>query len=86
MSESIRVATVQFQHRPGRKQENLKIMEEICARAASRGVKIISFPEMCITGYWHIRNHSRDEIAALSESIPKDRRSKGWRNCPAGTG
>lgn len=70
MSESIRVATVQFQHLPGRKKENMEIMEDICARAAARGVKIICFPEMCITGYWHVRNLSFDETEALSESVP----------------
>ena len=34
MSQSIRAAAVQFQHVPGNKRANLKIMEALCTRAA----------------------------------------------------
>ena len=33
-------------------------------------MEIISFPEMCITGYWHVSALSRDEIEVLAEPVP----------------
>ena len=66
----IRVATVQFQHRPGDKAYNFGRVRHFVSEAASAGVEIIAFPEMCITGYWHVRNLSRDEVEALAEPVP----------------
>jgi predicted amidohydrolase len=65
----MRVASVQFQHRPGDKAYNLERIRAFAAEAAGRGVQVLCFPEMCITGYWHLRNLSRDEIAELSEDV-----------------
>ena len=70
MLETIAVATVQFCHVPGNKDANFTVIEEFLEAAASGNTDIIVFPEMCITGYWHIRNLSRDEITGLSESVP----------------
>jgi predicted amidohydrolase len=39
--------------------------------AAAAGVKILAFPEMCVTGYWHVRNLGRLELDALAEPIPE---------------
>jgi predicted amidohydrolase len=33
-------------------------------------VEIIAFSEMCITGYWHVRNLSREGVEALAEPVP----------------
>lgn len=66
----IRCATVQFQHLPGDKAANLAQIEHWCRLAAQSGVQLIVFPEMCITGYWHVRNLDRDAVAVLSESVP----------------
>jgi predicted amidohydrolase len=33
-------------------------------------VELIVFPEMCVTGYWHVRNLPRAEVAALAEPVP----------------
>src|SRR5438046_3173941 len=38
--------------------------------AVQSRVEIIAFPEMCLTGYWHVRNLSREEVEALAEPIP----------------
>ncbi|CAE7510391.1 unnamed protein product, partial [Symbiodinium sp. CCMP2456] len=38
--------------------------------AASSDVQMIAFPEMCITGYWHVRNLSRESVQALAEAVP----------------
>ena len=38
--------------------------------AARASVEIIAFPEMCLTGYWHVRKLSRDAVEALAEPVP----------------
>jgi len=66
----IRVATVQFQHRAGDKAYNLNRVKQFATEAAAAGVEIIAFPEMCLTGYWHVRKLSRAEVEALAEPVP----------------
>jgi len=66
----IRAAVVQFNHKAGKKEYNLGIIEQYCKKAAEQGAEIISFPEMCVTGYWHIRNLDRREIEQLAEPVP----------------
>jgi len=65
--DHLKVASVQFTHLPGDKQGNLDIIENFVKDAAEENVKLICFPEMCITGYWHLRDFNADEIDALSE-------------------
>ncbi|HET7614119.1 MAG TPA: nitrilase-related carbon-nitrogen hydrolase, partial [Gemmatimonadaceae bacterium] len=67
----IRVATVQFQHRPADKAYNIGRVRNFVAEAAKDGVEIIAFPEMCITGYWHVRKLPREDVEALAESVPR---------------
>ena len=67
---NIRVASVQFQHSPGDRQANLKKIQAFVEQAAARRVELIAFPEMCITGYWHVRNLSREEVEGLAEPVP----------------
>jgi predicted amidohydrolase len=38
--------------------------------AAESGVEIIAFPEMCLTGYWHVRKLTREGVDALAEPVP----------------
>jgi len=67
--KKIRTASVQFEHAPSDKQANL---EKICGfveQAAEQGVQIIAFPECCITGYWHLRRLSREELTDLAEPV-----------------
>lgn len=66
----IKAASVQFNHFPGDKARNLGIVQSFVEQAAEQNVDLICFPEMCITGYWHVRNHSRDEIVDLAEPVP----------------
>ena len=66
----IRVATVQFQHAPGDKSYNLGRVRHFVTEAASHQAEIIAFPEMCLTGYWHVRKLSRGELEALAEPVP----------------
>ena len=66
----IRVATVQFQSEPGNKAYNLGRVRHFVNEAARSRVEIVAFPEMCLTGYWHVRKLSRDEVEALAEPVP----------------
>jgi predicted amidohydrolase len=68
--KAFRVAAVQFCHRPGDKTANLATIAMFVDRAAGQAVKLIAFPECCISGYWHLRKLSRDELAALAEPVP----------------
>lgn len=69
MTISLRAATVQFQHRASDKNYNLSIIERFIAQAAEQQVQLLAFPEMCITGYWHVRHLSDVEVRALAEPI-----------------
>ncbi|HEX8335625.1 MAG TPA: nitrilase family protein [Pyrinomonadaceae bacterium] len=70
MTKKIRAASVQFNHAPGDKAANLEKIRGFVERAAERGVELIAFPEMCVTGYWHVRNLAREEVDALAEPVP----------------
>ena len=67
----LRVASVQFQHVPGDKAVNLETLERLTAEAARRGAELVVFPEMCITGYWHLRNLPQADLEVLAESVPE---------------
>lgn len=66
----IKAAAVQFQHRPGDKVYNLERIRYFCERAAAEKVDLIAFPEMCVTGYWHLRNLSKADLEELAENVP----------------
>jgi len=65
----IRVAAVQCEHRAGDKTANLGKIERFVRLAAEREVRIVAFPECCITGYWFLRNLSRDKLDRLAEPV-----------------
>ncbi|QJY38484.1 acyltransferase [Vibrio europaeus] len=68
--EKLRVASVQFNHHPGDKAYNLAVIEHYVKSAQTQGVELICFPEMCISGYWHVSKLSREQIVQLAEPIP----------------
>jgi predicted amidohydrolase len=68
--KSLRTGSVQFQHSPGDKLANLEIMRGFVERAVAQNVALLVFPECCISGYWHLRKLSRDEMLALAEPVP----------------
>ena len=68
--KDIRVASVQFEHADGDKQANIDKINNYVALAAEQNVQIILFPECCITGYWHLRNLSADQLLTLAEPVP----------------
>ena len=67
--QDIRVASVQFEHVSGDKSANLEIIAAFTAEAAKQGAEMIVFPECCITGYWFLRNLSRDELEVIAEPL-----------------
>ena len=68
--QRIKAAAVQFNHAAGDKEFNFGRIKSFVEDAAAQGVDLIIFPEMCITGYWHVRNLSRPEIESLAEPVP----------------
>jgi predicted amidohydrolase len=66
----IRVAAVQFQHAAGDKDYNLGRIRHFAAEAARSRVEIVAFPEMCLTGYWHVRKLTTEAVEALAEPVP----------------
>ena len=74
---TLRVASVQFESAPGDKDANFRKMEAFVERAARQNVRLIVFPECCITGYWFIRNLQLEALAQIAEPIfdgPSSRR------------
>lgn len=71
MSNTIRVASVQFNHVPGGKPENLATMRSFVESASRECVDVVCFPECCVTGYWHLRNLSREQLLDLAEPVPQ---------------
>ncbi len=69
--DNLRAASVQFEHTPNDKAANLKKVKTFVEEAFQRGANIITFPECCITGYWHLRHASRPELEALAERVPE---------------
>jgi predicted amidohydrolase len=67
---NIIAGAVQFAHRSSDKAYNLGVIDRYVAEAARAGVRLVAFPELCVTGYWHVVKMDRDAIAALAEPIP----------------
>ena len=73
---TLKVSTVQFQHRANDKAYNLGRIDAFVAEAATAGIELVVFPEMCITGYWHVPKLDRAGLdgARLDDRRP-DRRA-----------
>ena len=70
MKHTVVAAAVQFHHVASDKDANLATIGDFVERAAERGVTLLAFPEMCITGYWHVRNLDRSAVRRIAESVP----------------
>ena len=66
----IRAAAVQFQHATADKSANLAIIDKFVDDAHSQGVNLLTFPECCISGYWGLRDMSREELEVIAERVP----------------
>ena len=68
--KKIKAAAVQFNHAPGDKTYNHERIRSFVEDASAQKVDLIVFPEMCLTGYWHVRTLHREQIEALAEPVP----------------
>ncbi len=66
----LKCGVVQFEPRPGDRAANLATIDRFVRSARDDDVKILAFPEMCITGYWHARHLDRAGWQALAEPVP----------------
>ena len=66
--KTVNVAGVQFEHQDGNKEANLRKIERFVLQADRENVKIVVFPECCVTGYWFLRNLSREQLLCLAEN------------------
>lgn len=66
---TLRVSSVQFQHRAGDKVYNLQRVAEFTRQAARGGSQLVVLPEMCITGYWHVPKLDEAGLRALAEPL-----------------
>lgn len=67
---TLRVASVQFESKLADQEANFLKIERFVKEAVAQGVRLIVFPECCITGYWFIRNLSVEALTALAEPVP----------------
>jgi predicted amidohydrolase len=66
---TLRVAAVQMESKAGDKAANFAKIKAFAEQAARQSVRLIVFPECCITGYWFIRNLTPEGLAALAEPV-----------------
>jgi len=67
---TVKVAVAQFQPKDGNKQYNLSVMRKLATEAKAAKADVISFHEMCVTGYTFVKDLSQQEVRNLSESVP----------------
>ena len=68
--KNISLAVAQFEPRDGDKSYNLSVIRELTLKAKSEGADVISFHELSITAYTHLKDLSLKEITDLAEEIP----------------
>ncbi|NIG55212.1 nitrilase family protein [Chitinophaga sp. Cy-1792] len=70
MTDTLKIATAQFENRSGDKTFNLGRIRQLAATAASQGAQAVAFHECSITGYTFARNLSEAQMLELAEPIP----------------
>ena len=65
------IASVQFNSAPKDKVQNLKNMKTLVESASKQGCDIISFPEICITGYnFILYTEKKRDLLDIAEIVP----------------
>ncbi len=54
----------------------MRIVESFVKKAVEERADLVVFPEMCLTGYWHVRNLDKAGVEALAEPVPDGPLSK----------
>ncbi len=68
--KDLKIAVAQFQPRSGDKVYNLNVIERLATQARDAGANAVSFHELCITAYTHLRDLDLSQIHELAEAIP----------------
>ncbi len=84
-AKTLRVAAVQFQHAPGDKSANMAMIRRFVEQAAAQNVELICFPECCISGYWHLRHLTREQMANWPSRFSTGRHHAFSWICRSGT-
>lgn len=71
MKDNLKVSTAQFEPRSGDKEYNLEVMENLIKKAALEGSDVISFHELCTTGYTFLKELDRESVYEIAETIPE---------------
>ncbi len=71
LMETVSLAVCQFEPRDGHKSYNLQIMEQLIAIAKEDGAQVISFHELCITAYTHLKDLDGNGLKELAERVPQ---------------
>jgi len=66
----MKISTAQFENKSGDKKYNLGVIDDLSAKAAAVGSKLIAFHECSITGYTFARNLSKDQMLDIAEYLP----------------
>ncbi|WP_370677167.1 nitrilase family protein [Pleomorphomonas sp. PLEO] len=66
---TLKVSSAQFQHRANDKAYNLSRIADFTEAALEKGSQLVVFPEMCITGYWHVPKLDEAGLRALAEPL-----------------
>jgi predicted amidohydrolase len=69
MAMTLKVSSVQFQHRANDKAFNLSRIVHFTHEAIRSGSQLVVFPEMCICGYWHVPKLDGAALHALAEPV-----------------
>ena len=64
---NLTAAAVQFEPVPADKRANLDKIAAFADQAKQQNVELLVFPECCITGYWHLRNLTEEQLRAVAE-------------------
>lgn len=73
MLQSLRVAAISVESKPGETERNIERINVWCGRARQEGAELVLFPELSVTGF--IPNHpAADHAAWLQEALLRARR------------
>jgi predicted amidohydrolase len=68
--QPLRLASIQMESVPVDKEANFAKIRRLSEAAAAQGAKVIVFPELCTTGYWHLLQLSEKDLRSLAEPVP----------------
>ena len=66
----LRIGAAQFAPADGIKEYNLAQIKRLAKDAATLGAEVVSFHEMCITGYSFLQEATKEQLLSLAEFVP----------------